>query len=837
VTIRWQLGNSSADFRHALRLYAKTPVSSALVIVGLAMTIAIETAFLSLWAVLEFHEPAGFEGRADLITVGQNDGRMFFPISEDLVERVNTDATTIEALAGIAAIRQILDRDEGTEELGTELVTQAYFSDVGPKLLIGRGFTDGDHRADAEPVAVISYALWQRAFGGDEAALDRTLRLRGRSPLTVALSGNGGDTPEVVQDYRIVGVLTPGMRGTFQPEIDVWLPFEQVWPLLAPEQSGPRFPLFRGLARLAPGADAAAASTELNARFGTTAGETLGLPFSRLDVIDGIVRDVAGQREVRRQVQLFLAGSLLLLVTAACNISLFLLSRAPGRRRELAVRMALGAVPRRLARQLVTEAAALVLTAALLGIVASIWLAGLVPKLAFLRRLDWQGVTVLDWRVLAITTGLALLVAVLVALAPIAGIRRLGVDPGGQRTTDRSSWGQRLAGSAQIALAAVVGAAAIAFIWHLRDMSTADRGFDAPDVLLIRMTPPDRFAPPLSPEAATAALEQRRELIESLPGVEAVSFGTAVPGAMSIVMIMPVSVPNDPTETLRLDQYAVDPDYFRMLGMTLLHGRMLEAADDNAVVVNETMARQLWGRSDVTGELVPIATPPRGNGAPPPGANAAPPQLRIVGVIRDVSFQHPSETVPPMAFRRLAGPQTSFSLTLVETTNTPDALRNMLQQRIDAGELDFEIADIRPVETAWNDLLAPDRARTLLTIASAIIVLILAATGYYGTQRYLVAAGRRQFAIVAALGASPQVIFRQVLRRGISFGLPGLIVGVPLAFALVVWLRRDFVAADVSPMLVATMVLAAVLALLLGATSGPAREARATDPARLLREE
>jgi len=178
-----------------------------------------------------------------------------------------------------------------------------------------------------------------------------------------------------------------------------------------------------------------------------------------------------------------------------------------------------------------------------------------------------------------------------------------------------------------------------------------------------------------------------------------------------------------------------------------------------------------------------------------------------------------------------------FELILIRTAAPADDVRQSVQERIDAGELDFRIMSVERVDAAWNRVLAPDRARTTLTLASAVLVLVLSGFGYFGTQRFLVAAGRREFAILAAVGAGPKAIGRLVLGRGLVQGLPGLVLGSLLAFVVVAWMRDDFFSSAVPPAIVTVLVAAGIAGLLLAATLGPARQARNTQPAPLLREE
>jgi putative ABC transport system permease protein len=800
-----------ADLRHALRLYARTPASSAFAVAGLAAALAIETAFVSLWNVLELAPHPGFESRRNLVTITRYDGRLSVGLSLDMLERIDAEASTIESIVGVMTARQTLDHEEKSTELTAELVTRGYFEDFGPPIL--------------------SYALWQREFGGRGDVLGTTVQIRAKS----LLYGPANDAPEVSTTYQVIGVLPPAMRGTFTADVDVWLPFEQVWPALG-ENRPATLALFRCLGRLADGASLESAGAELAGRFAPPPGELSVFAAGRLDATRGVVADLGSYREVRRQVLLFLVGSGLLALTAACNVSLFLLSRAPRRRRELAIRAALGALRTRLARQLLTESSLLVVTAASIGLVASIWLAVKLPEVEFLRQLQWRAwrsVTVLDWRVLGLAAGVALLLAVLVSLAPIAGLAQIGLETRTRRQPGAGP-GQRVFAAAQVALATTVGAAAVAFLWHLTAVSHADVGFDPANVHVLRpeVRTPFRRAD-LTPSGFAARVAQgvadrqnRRAVLGSLPGVEAVSFGSAVPGAALMTMLTQAATPDDPAATVRFDQFSVAPDYFDVLGIRFRYGRAFTADEPDRFVVNEALARKLWGRTDVAGELMSVRMVPQGT----------PPRYEIVGVVPDISFAHPNATVQPMAFRLASGPA-DFELILIKSAAPSSELTRMIEQRVLAGELDLHIQTLEPLAEAWSRQLAPDRARSLLTGVAAVVVLLLTATGYYGTQHYLVAARRRDYAILAALGASPRTVYKLVLWRGLRYGLPGLLLGVPLAFVLVTRLRDGFVTSAVSPLLVVALVVVGIACLLLAATTGPAREARDLEPAPLLKED
>jgi putative ABC transport system permease protein len=337
---------------------------------------------------------------------------------------------------------------------------------------------------------------------------------------------------------------------------------------------------------------------------------------------------------------------------------------------------------------------------------------------------------------------------------------------------------------------------------------------------------PENPAPAMNPglDVALQERERRRALIASLPGVEDVAFGTSVPGQWRAMMLSLVVPPDRPDESFTVTFQSADPAYMRLLNVRLLDGRLLEDDDHDAILINETLARRTWDRVDVAGELLP------GFGGP----NA--PRREIVGVIRDIAYDHPTREQEAIVYQVIT-PLSVVDWTLVRTNRSVADLQRELQRLVDDRELAVRIDAIRPLDEIWGQVLAPDRARTGFTSAIALLVVALAGFGYFGTQRFLVAAGRREYAILAALGAGPRALVRLVLSRGLVLGAPGLVLGTLLAFITVAWMRGDFVSPSVSPFAIAVLVAVAISALLIVASLGPAREVRRTPPAPLLRQE
>ncbi len=831
-----------ADWRHALRLYMRTPGSSLFALAVLAIGMACVTALVSLYADLALKPYPGLEGSRHVVTFGQgSDAR----VNPGLIERVATESVTLAAAAGTLALEFRAGRD--AQPAVGEVVTGQYFDGLRPRLALGRGLQAEDHSADAEPVVVISWRYWRRMLGGRDDVIGTMLSIQDQRV------DGGTEWPE----FRIVGVAAREFRGivplSLGEEVDVWLPLEQ-WLALP----GSEFGVFSrtlaslssmlGVARRAPGASNAAIVRELNGRFpdyfelpdfispsvvwpGATDPANL-----RFMVMDGIVSSPSVHRSMQRQLRIMLAASVLLATVAAANVSLFLLARAPGRQRELGIRMAVGAPLRRLARQLASEAAVLVVLAALIGLGLSVWLAGYLGGLEFLGRAQWINVTPLDWRVLMIVGAFLAALTLLVSLAPILGLRRLGIAGSSRQVSARAGIAQRIAGNLQIAIAGTLGGAALAFALYLGSVIFGHPGYETRDLHVVSLVidrdqyfvQSDTGGRTLDRELVLVDQARRREAIESLPGVTGVSFAGAVPGMPRGIFTDNMPAPdgaNDPTAVVSVEMMIIDHNYVDLLGLTLLHGRTPEP-NEPAILVNQALARLAWGREDVVGEHLPVSQVPDAGRV-------------VAGVLADLPYAHPAAEASPRGFVTTTAMRSTFgpSTALVRTAHSSSRLRSLLQGLVDSGVLELEIADVRPLAALRHDAIAEDRARGLLTIAAATLVVLLAAFGFYGTQRYLVEAGRREMAIRASLGAGPSALGRLVIRRGLLLGLPGVLLGGLLAFLVVAWLRDDYVPRDVSPSTVTVLVVGGLAALLLLASLAPARSARRVQPAALLRED
>ena len=588
------------DIRHAWRIYRRTPGAAAFAIIALGIAMASITAAFSLYSDLAIRPHPGFTANSRLVTIGQTDGQSFDQLSPDMMDQLPTLTTSVVDLTGVHERNLSWRNGDAAREVKVELVTLGYSADLRPPLRLGAAFTKADNRVGAPPVAIVSSRFWQGRLADDPDIIGKTITLTG-GPEGVAIRPDGtlAEAVEHSVQYRIIGVFGAAQSGTFADDTDIWLPYEQAAPLFV--VAGDLLPKSRSLfilARLRTGATVASLRRELTSRYRPENDPSSYVqPTSRLDVLSGVTRDIGKQREARRQVLLLLSACCLLVVVAAGNISLFLFSQAPRRRREIAIRMAVGAPMGRIARQLVTEAAVVVASAAALGMIFSFWLMVFLKELPMLRDAQWRAVSVLDWRVLLMVLGATLLLTALVSLSPVLGIARLGISLTSRQASARPGLAQHSAETVQIAVATVLAGVAAAFVWYLIVLDGTNRGFKGADVYLVDSKLPDAariFT--IKQQEVTAQRERIRQVVSGLPAVEGVTFGSSVPGKVVSYGAQINSGLSPASKPAMVNVVSVDTDYFDMLGLRLVRGRSVAVGEPSAVVVNETLARRVWGQ-------------------------------------------------------------------------------------------------------------------------------------------------------------------------------------------------------------------------------------------------
>ncbi|RMH17120.1 MAG: ABC transporter permease [Acidobacteria bacterium] len=710
--------------------------------------------------------------------------------------------------------------DGHAERIAVSYVSGDFFHTLGVIASHGRVLAPGEGTTPgADPVVVLAPGYFERRFGGDPAIVGRSVRVNGR-PFTVA------------------GVAEEGFAGVYALlEIDAFLPlgmidlgYRQYAGLFEERRPGGALSV---VGRLAPGASAVDARAELEVlarRLEASYPELNHGLRLRLDP-QGLQRPWPMSRQAAETMAaIFLALAALVLLVASLNVAGILLLRATRRRRELAIRAALGAGGGRLARQLLAEGALLAFRGGLCGVAlgwtSSRLLAGLELGEMVPLRFDFGP----DVRVLGFTLLAATASALLVGLPPaaraarprIASALRGAADGGGR---------QRLRGAlvaAQIAAALVVLIVAGLLTRSLVLARHMDLGLDPRGVVDLTLDVGHRG---LDRAAGERFYQQLSERLEALPGVTSAAAAHSVPMGYYWLLSDVVAEGRQPaTEGGGESAFynAVGPGYFKTLRIPILHGRAIEGRDDDGAplvaVVNETLARRLWGRADAVGERF-SASGPEG------------PFLDVIGVAKDGKYRQLLEPPRPYFYRPLAQDYHALRVVHLRGDAPPAELMARVRAVVAALDPELPIAELQTLEQALDGAFGYFLLRWGAAVAAVLGLLgtVLALVGVYGVVAYATAGRRRELAVRMALGARPAAVAALVLRQGLALVAWGLAGGLAVT-AAVARLLRGFLygvaPGDPATWLAAALLLASVA---LAACYLPARRAMRLQPGEALR--
>jgi putative ABC transport system permease protein len=817
------------DLRYALRMLRKNPGFTVVAVLTLALGIGANTGIFTvvntvLLRPLAYPEP---DRIVQFMVSPRAESKRYNMISAPLFTlwHEQTDAFQDFALYEEKGPTINLTGGDRPEPLKATHVSAGYFRMFGAPLEIGRTFTQQEDVPGGPRLVLISDGLWRRRFGGDRSLVGKAIIL-------------GGD-PHVV-----IGVLSASFVS--DPPGEIWLPAQ-----VDPNSNNFAF-RYRGAARLKPGATLRAANAqmvrvaqEFRRKFPGSSGPE-GPVVTVEQLRDAVVRDI------RRTLVLLLGAVGFVLLIACANVANLLLARASARKRELAIRAALGADRRRIISQLLTESILLCFAGAALGL--GLGYAGL-RALLFLNpgnvpRIGAHGSNVsLDWRVLGFTLLISVLTAVFLALLPAFSALREDVNTALTESGARSgsSLRQSFVRSAlvvsEMALALVLLAGATLLVRTFTALRAVDPGFDSHNVLTLEMSL--AAEPRLANTAAAAQLvREAGRRVESIPGVVALATTISIPLDGSPLLGFTIEGrPFNGDQQEELTGYRqVSWRYFEVFRIPLLRGRMFTDGDDSkaapVVLINNTMARQFWPASDPLGERITI-----GKGAGPVFDD---PPRQIIGVVADVRDSELKQSPIPTVY--VPGPQITDALTalgnstfplawVVRTKTDPYSLSADIQRELRIASGGLPVAHIRPMEQIVGESTAQSSFNTLLLAMFAGVATLLAAIGIYGVMSYTVGQRAREIGIRMALGARAGDVLSLVLRRGLSLALFGIAIGLAGAMGLTSAMKSLLF--GVSPSDPSTF--ATVGALLFGvaamATYIPARRATRVDPIIALRYE
>jgi predicted permease len=822
------------DFCHALRRLAKRPALVAITVASLGLGIGSMMAVVIVINALLLRPPGGLDRPDRLVAfyTSRDDGSSYglssFPDYLDLIAGVS-------ALDGVAASEyDIIKMDENGSRLFTERVTGNFFEVMGARPVVGRAFLPAETQAgSAEAVVVISHSLWRRQFGGNLNIVGSTIRLSGRY-------------------YTIIGVAPEGLASRFlslQP--DIWVSL-----VLATDGASARSKrleqrssrALRVMGRLREGAtldevraQAAVVERRLQTDWAADWKDMDGRPRRLTAMSERASRiDPANRTQVATMAGFFLIVAALILLVACTNVMSLFMAELGRRRREIAVRLALGAARSRLVRLLVSEGLVIGLAGGLLGV-----LLGAGGLQAFVALPMPFGIPLLvdlsvDWRVLGATFLLAVGASLVFSLAPSLQASRLVVVPAlkyeasGAAIVGRRINRHSVLVVVQFAAAVVLLTGAALFIRGLQAATSADLGIDPDRIATMTKQVP---AGKDSPEAGRAYLVALRERLALNPGVADVAFssGLELAGMNTGVRL---SVEGADPKTARFGaRNSVSPGYLEMLGVKMVRGRTIQESDvagsPLVAVINIPMARLLWQDAEPVGKRFVLQR----IGGYNEGERRDASVFEVVGVAREAAYLEIGAPGVPYCWTSLYQDLPPMIAVSLKGRRSAGEMVQVLRQTVAVEADEVTPLDPVPLATAVDNELGPMRVASRVLGWGGIFALVLAGIGIYGIVSFAVARRRREIAIRLAVGAPRQYLLRCLVRDGLMLAIAGLAAGVLVAIPLA-WLVRYqlYGLSPIDPVSFATTVLLLVGTAFVG-TLVPARRVLRIDPVEVLKEE
>jgi putative ABC transport system permease protein len=795
-----------ADLRFAGRMLLKAPGFTFVVVASLALGIGANTAIFSVVHTV-LMKPLPYDHPDRLVMVWQDlrarggppdewatPGNFFDWQAEDEV---------FETIAAAGGWQTSVGGTGEAEPILGAVVTRDYLAVLGVNPLLGRTFLPEEDRPEANRVVVLGHGLWTRQFGGDPSIVGRLISFAG-------------------EPHEVVGVMPRDFKPAVITAAEAWRPMR-----LNAENPSRGAVVLRVVGRLREGLQLASAQARLE-----TVARRLEEqhPATNRDAGIAIVplaEHIVGSVRLPLLVLLGAVGFILLI--ACLNIANLLLARASTRRREVAVRLALGAGRPGLVRLLLTESLLYALAGGALGLLVARWGIDLLLALVPQGRLPVDGVA-LEWPVVAFTAAVSIAAGLVFGSAPalqassseVAGSLKEGGPSVGSRRLGRLR-PVLVAGQIAIALVLLVGAGLLAR--SFARLQAVDLGFDPRGVLTGYVVPPAAKYP--GPEHMLAFYDMLADGVRGLPGVAVggLSSNLPLPGGDSDISftIEGRPAPSGPADVPVAWYRLVSPEYFRAIGMTMVSGRAFEGREPTPVVIiNETMARRYWPDTNPLGARL--------SGDGPDG-----PWFTVVGVVRDVKTRGPAATPQVEMFLPYHFlPERGMEIVL-RASGDAAGLTGALRRVVREIDPDVPVRNIALLEEQVAESVSQPRFLSTLLAVFAIAALSLAALGVYGVMSYTVLQRAPEIGIRMALGADRAHVVRQLLGEGVRLALAGMAAGVAAALLLVRLVTSLLFGVEPTDPLTFAFTAILLLAVALLASYVPARRAADVDPLVALR--
>jgi putative ABC transport system permease protein len=805
------------DIRFGARMLVKSPVVTIVAIVALTLGIGANTAIFSVVnAVLLRTFPYAEPEQLVLVWEKRQGGR-----TDQNVINLGNFSDWKEQNQVFSDMAVFFDRalnltsDGEPEEVPGQFGTTNLFSVLGTNPLLGRTFIADDARDNQPSVVIISYALWQRRFGGDSNIVGRQITLN-----------NGPNT--------IIGVMPAGFgwhiqRGN-QPSkpADIWMPFQ-----ITNDLRVRRGRFASSVARLKPGVSIEQAKREMD-----TIGARLAQQYPDFNTTWGV--NVVPLRtqftgEIRRPLLILLGAVGFVLLIACANVANLLLARASSRRKEIAVRAGLGASRWRIARQLLTESVLLSLIGGGLGVLVAWWGTKALVALSPPALIDLKHVGV-SWTVLGFTVGLSLLTGIIFGLAPALEATRFDLQGSlkeGGKNVGGTAGGSHLRNAfvvTQVALALVLLVGAGLLVKSFNRLQSVDPGFNSQHLLTMRVSLP--FAKYDTEQKRIDFFQQAITQMRSLPGVVSVGAINTAPftGLYSGTTVEIAGAPKLPPEQeLKTGVCVTDANYFQTMQIPLKRGRLYTQQETtemrHVVLVNETFVNKNLGGEDPIGKRVIIYM--KQENVP----------TEIIGVVADHKHLGLDLPIEPMAYWPHAELPFGGMTVMLRTTSDASAVAPPARGVIRALDPLQPIGEVSTMESLLSVSVARSRFSAFLLTVFSVVALVMAAVGIYGVMSYTVLQRTHEIGVRMALGAQPRDVLRLVVTKGIVLGVIGVIVGLAASFGLtrlLATLLFDVRATDRTTFAAVSLGLFLITLL---ACYVPARRATKVDPLKALRYE
>ncbi|HET7585002.1 MAG TPA: ADOP family duplicated permease [Gemmatimonadaceae bacterium] len=823
------LRSLAADFSYSARSLARTPVVAATIVITLALGLGVNAAMFSLLDVLYLRPPAGVPDPGSVNRVWYSrpfeSGAQYWPGFDYPSYRAMRQALEGHAATAIYSVpqQQTIGGEAHDASAQVSWVSSEFFSVLGVRAARGRMYAKDEDRLGAPAdVAVISDAYWHRAFGGDARAIGRTITVR-------------------KDRYTIIGIAPAGFAGVELDATDVWLPFSTFVRsgsmYFDPQNATPwwenrNINAFQVLVRPRTGANTAALDARITAALHRP--ELLYRPSDTANVarLGSIIRARGpGKTDQEFRIATRLGGvAAIVLFIAIANVVNLLLARAVRRRREIAVRLALGISRARLVRLLVSESVLLSLIAGVAAVLAA-WWGGALLRALLLPDIHWAA-TPMHWRVLLFSIAIALGAGVVAGLLPalqssspdLSDALKAGAREGAVRRS-------RLRGSlvvAQAALSMVLLVGATLFLRSLANVRARDIGYDSSRLLFAEVT----YDQPDSTRDAylTRELRELAQRLQAAAGVSSVALTNSRPMySFSFTAIYPDADTATVSARHAFPTFAVvSPGYFKTVGMRLLRGRGFAAhPEPSTLIINQAMAHAYWPGEDALGRCIRLGKPDA-------------PCFTVIGVVQTAARSQIIED-PRAQFYLPMGrvPFTGYEPRTLVVRADPGAHATLSREirRMVSDVLPGTTIDIVRMSDALEPQYRPWKLGAVLFTLFGLLALFVAAVGIYSSVSYAVSQRVHEIGVRMALGATRRDVVRQVIGSGLRTVVIGVGAGVALAIAaghLVAALLYGVRPSDVESMVAVSVVL---LAVAVAAALIPAWRASRVDPVTALRVE